>query len=58
MDWNDKVAILGWYNGGGAHKIFDDPNWNEHFLFDLRMAIHFWNEIYVPIIRGSFNQNK
>jgi hypothetical protein len=51
--WNRNIALYCFLYGGPAHQIFEDSTWPDHIMFDFAMARFFWDEIYVPTIRGS-----
>jgi hypothetical protein len=51
--WKTVLGILAWHKGCFAHEIFDDPDWMDHIMFDIDIAMHFWNKSYGPLMRGN-----
>jgi len=50
--WKRSISVLAWYKGCAPHEVFDDPDWPETIIFDLDIAMFFWNEVYSPMIQN------
>lgn len=51
--WKKVLGILAWYKGCFPHEIFDDPNWMDTIIFDIDIAMSFWNNVYRPAMHGA-----
>jgi hypothetical protein len=51
--WRKVLGIHCFITHKALHEIFDDPNWIDTIMFDLDMSMHFWNEIYSPMLSGQ-----
>ena len=50
--WKRVISIYSFVYGIPASQIFEQPDWLDTIMFDIDIAMYFWNEVYTPTLRG------